>query len=150
MNDQKLKNLDEQYIMNTYLRNDLVLSYGEGSYLYTKLDEAYLDFTAGIGVNCLGHNNPLITNAIVEQASKLLHTSNLYYTSPQIELAHKLSQITEAKKVFFANSGSEANECAIKIARKYGQLHKDGAYEIIGLKNAFHGRTLGSLSLTPQ
>ena len=99
-------------------------------------------------MNVLGHNHPALVRAVAEQAATLIHTSNLYYTEPQLDLADLLIASAFPSRVFFCNSGAEANEAAIKIARKWGKLHRDGAYEIICAQGAFHGRTLGALAAT--
>jgi acetylornithine aminotransferase/acetylornithine/N-succinyldiaminopimelate aminotransferase len=106
----------------------------------------YLDLVAGIAVNVLGHAHPAVTRAVAEQAGRLIHTSNLYYTDPQVALAQKLVELSFPSRVFFANSGAEANEAAIKLARKWGKLRRDGAFEIITTNDAFHGRTLTTVT----
>ena len=105
---------------------------------------------AGIAVNVLGHCHPVVTEAITRQAATLVHTSNLYYSLPQLDLAELLVEHSCADAVFFTNSGAESNEAAIKLARKYGKLHRDGAYEIITALNSFHGRTLATVAATGQ
>jgi predicted acetylornithine/succinylornithine family transaminase len=131
----------------------LVLTHGRGSTVYAADETAYLDAAAGIAVCTLGHANPLLIEAITQQAHKLWHVSNLFTTPPTLELAHKLgeaSQLPEAK-VFFCNSGAEANEASIKLARKYGQTHKHITQpEIIVFEHGFHGRTLGALAATAK
>lgn len=142
---------DKQYIANTYNRFPLVLTSGKGALAYDINGKEYVDMSSGIGVNSLGYSNQAWVQAISEQANKLSHTSNLYYTLPQVELAEKLTNRTGYKKVFFANSGAEANECAIKTARKYSfdKYGKDRNV-IITLVNSFHGRTITTLSATGQ
>lgn len=138
----------QKYIMNTYGRLPVLFVKGEGSWVYDDEDNKYLDFVAGIAVNCLGHNNELVNDAIREQSEKLIHCSNLYWIEPQIELAQILCQKSGMDKAFFCNSGAEANEAAIKLARKWGQAK--GKYEIISAYQSFHGRTMGALAATGQ
>lgn len=109
------------YLMNTYSRFPATFVYGKGSWIYDEKGNAYLDFTSGIAVNVLGHSHPRLVEAIKDQAEKLIHCSNLFWNRPQMELAELLSKNTFGGKVFFANTGTEANEAAIKIARKYGK-----------------------------
>lgn len=145
-------NLQEQearYIINTYNRQPgktLLIERGEGALVWDDTGRQYLDFVGGIAVNVLGHCHPAVVKAIKEQAARLLHASNLYYTGPQIELARLLVENSCAGRVFFANSGAEANEAAIKLARKYGR----GRYKMVAAYRSFHGRTLGALSATGQ
>lgn len=138
----------QKYIMNTYGRLPVLFVKGEGSWVYDDEDNKYLDFVAGIAVNCLGHNNEFVNDAIREQSEKLIHCSNLYWIEPQIELAQILCQKSGMDKAFFCNSGAEANESAIKLARKWGQAK--GKYEIISAYQSFHGRTMGALAATGQ
>lgn len=138
----------QKYIMNTYGRLPVLFVKGEGSWVYDDEDNKYLDFVAGIAVNCLGHNNEFVNDAIREQSEKLIHCSNLYWIEPQIELAQILCQKAGMDKAFFCNSGAEANEAAIKLARKWGQAK--GRYEIISAYQSFHGRTMGALAATGQ
>lgn len=133
-------------IMKTYKRFDLNFKKGKGVYLYEKNGDKYLDFVAGIAVNALGHGNKKIIKAIKDQSEKLLHVSNLYHDDHQINLSKKLIQLSDHQSVFFCNSGTEAIEGALKIARKYGM--KKGKKRILYFNNAFHGRTLGALSVT--
>lgn len=133
-------------LMKTYKRFDLNFVKGKGVYLYEKNGDEYLDFVAGIAVNCLGHSNKKIIDAIKEQSEKLLHISNLYYDDNQINLSKKLIDLSDHQSVFFCNSGTEAIEGTLKIARKYGQ--EKGKNRILYFDNAFHGRTLGALSVT--
>ncbi|MCX7770717.1 MAG: aspartate aminotransferase family protein [Proteobacteria bacterium] len=138
-------------IMNTYKRNELVLVRGKGSYVYDDRGNRYLDFTGGIAVCSLGHCPDEVINAVENQIKTLIHTSNLYFTIPQIELAERLVNLSGGGvKVFFCNSGAEANEGAIKLARKYHRKKGKDKYEIITFLNSFHGRTYGSLSATGQ
>lgn len=138
-----LKQLDDAHIMPTYKRHDLILEKGQGCYVFDNDGKKYLDFIGGIATCTVGHANPAIVKAITDQANKLISVSNLYYTEPQILLAQKLSKLSGFKKVFFSNSGSEANETAIKLAKKV-----TGKKEFIAFVDAFHGRTTGSLALT--
>ena len=141
----------EQYLMNTYQRQPLSIVRGRGSKVYDLEGREYIDFVAGIAVNVLGHGHPDLVLAIQKQAQHLLHTSNLYYTEPQVRLAQTLVEHSFAQKVFFCNSGAEANEAAIKLARKYS-YDKYGAdrYEIITMASSFHGRTMATLTATGQ
>ncbi len=138
--------IDRKYHLQVYKRFPVVFTRGEGVYLYDEKGERYLDFLAGIGVNALGQRHPEVVDEIKKAADELLHISNLYYTPSQAMLAQKLAGLSGLSKVFFVNSGSEANELALKAARRYGM--KRGRFEFIALKNAFHGRTMGSLSVT--
>jgi len=140
-----------QYLMDTYARYPLALARGQGTKVYDVEGREYLDFLAGIAVNVLGHCHPKVTLAIQQQAHQLLHTSNLFYTELQVKLAQVLVDHSFADKVFFCNSGAEANEAAIKLARRWAHA-KDGAgrYEIVSMLNSFHGRTLATLTATGQ
>ncbi len=136
-----------KFIMNTYKRFNVVFERGNGMYLFDKEGNRYLDFLAGIAVNALGHTHSVVKNAIKYQSEKLIHTSNLYYIKEQADLAEYLVEHSVLDKAFFCNSGAEANEAAIKLARLYG---KGDRYKIISMKNSFHGRTLATLSATGQ
>jgi acetylornithine/N-succinyldiaminopimelate aminotransferase len=129
-------------------QNPITLVRGEGVRVWDDQGREYLDFLAGIAVNVLGHCPPVLVRSVQEQVATLIHTSNLYYTAPQVELARLLVDHSVLDRVFFANSGAEANECAIKLARKWGKLKRDGAYEIITTWNSFHGRTLATVAAT--
>uniref|UniRef100_Q47FF5 Acetylornithine aminotransferase n=1 Tax=Dechloromonas aromatica (strain RCB) TaxID=159087 RepID=Q47FF5_DECAR len=131
------------YITN---RPDLVFERGEGSWLIDHQGKRYLDFIQGWAVNCLGHCPPEITEALVEQAGRLINPSPAFYNGPMVELAGLLTANSCFDRVFFANTGAEANEGAIKLARKWGRLHKGGAHEIITFEHSFHGRTLATMS----
>lgn len=135
-------------LMNTYGERTTTLVKGDGPYLWDDQGKRYLDALSGIAVCGLGHNHPAVTKAITDQASTLIHASNLYAIQPQIELGEKLAKISGMDKVFFANSGAEANEAAIKIARKFGQSKGINEPEIITTENSFHGRTMATLSAT--
>jgi len=137
--------------MNTYGRQPIVLVKGQGTRVYDADGRSYLDFVGGLAVNSLGHCHPSVVAAIQEQGMKLLHCSNLYWIEPQIKLAQILVENSCLDKVFFANSGSEANEGAIKLARKYAKVtYGEGKYEVITIKQSFHGRTLATLAATGQ
>ena len=147
----KIKEIDKKYYMNTFgERLPIVFTHGVGCKLYSSDNKEYLDLMAGIAVNILGHGNKKLVDTIYEQAKKLIHTSNLYYTENQTLLAERLCQLSFADKVFFGNSGAEANEGAIKLARKYFYNKNQNKYEIITLKKSFHGRTMATLSATGQ
>ncbi len=142
---------DKQYIANTYARFPLQLVSGKGSFVYDEKGREYIDLGTGIAVNSFGVADEEWKKAVVAQLDKLQHTSNLYYSQPCALLAKELCTRTGMDKVFFSNSGAEANECAIKAARKYGEVTKGKAcYTIITLKNSFHGRTITTLSATGQ
>ena len=151
MENEKIKQLDNENIMHTYARYDVCLTHGSGVYAYDDSDKKYIDVSSGIGVNSLGYCNPGWVKAVTEQASKIQHISNYYYSPVAGELAEKLTKATGLSKVFFGNSGAEANECAIKVARKYS-FDKYGAdrNRIVTLENSFHGRTIATLSATGQ
>ncbi|MEE1155614.1 MAG: aspartate aminotransferase family protein [Acutalibacteraceae bacterium] len=147
----QIKADDSQYIMNTYGRFNTALVKGEGSKVWDSEGKEYIDFTSGIGVNCLGYSDEGWAKAVSQQACTLQHISNLYYSPLQTELAKQLCNITGFSKVFFANSGAEANECAIKIARKYSfDKYGKERTDIVTLQNSFHGRTITTLSATGQ
>ena len=139
-------NCGKKYVMNTYNRLPLVFTRGEGCYVWDMEGKRYLDLVAGIAVNSLGHAHPQVTEAIAQQAKVLIHCSNLYWNQQQIDLAKLLCEKSGMDKAFFANSGAEANEAAIKLARKFGKER----YHIISLKKSFHGRTIGALAATGQ
>ena len=149
-----IKELEKEYIIDTYGRQPeatLLIERGEGVYVWDDGGRRYLDFVSGLAVNNLGHCHPQVVEAVRRQAGCLMHTSNLYYARQQTLLAERLVQLSCAKKVFFCNSGTETNEAAIKLARKYGKQVKGGdAYEIITAYRSFHGRTLASLTATGQ
>ena len=138
------------YYMHTFRRQPIVVERGEGARVWDVDGREYLDFTAGLAVTNLGHGHPAVTEAVQQQAAKLMQMSNLYYTVPQLELAQALVENSCMDKVFFANSGVEANEGAVKLARKYGRLHRGGAQKIITVLNSFHGRTLAMIAATGQ
>ncbi|HEV7215235.1 MAG TPA: aspartate aminotransferase family protein [Chloroflexota bacterium] len=138
------------HYMHTFKRLPLCLERGQGVYVWDVEGKRYMDWVAGIAVNVLGYDHPAVVEAICEQAKKLIHTSNLYYTLPQLELADLLIKNSCAERLFFGNSGAEANEGAIKLARKWGKLHRKGAYEVITALDSFHGRTLAMVAATGQ
>lgn len=139
----------EKYLAHVYNRFNVVIDKAEGVYIYDVNGKKYLDFTAGIGVNSLGYGNKEYTETLKNQIDKIMHTSNLFYNTPSIEAAEKLVKVTGLKKVFFTNSGTEAVEGALKMAKRYA-YNRDGHanHEIIAMKNSFHGRTMGALALT--
>ena len=143
--------IDNKYVANTYARFPMELVSGKGSKLYDVDGKEYIDIGTGIGVSIFGVGDEEWIKAVTDQLTTLQHTSNLYYTSPCARLAEALCNRTGAKKVFFSNSGAEANECAIKAARKYAAEKKGAAYHnIITLNNSFHGRTITTLAATGQ
>ena len=140
---------EQQYILQTYQRPDFVLDRGEGVYLFDTAGRRYLDCVAGIAVNALGYGDPDVTRVIVEQAAGLIHTSNLYHTRPAGELARMLVESSFADRVFLSNSGAEANEGALKFARKYAREHHgEGKTMIVAFSGSFHGRTMGAVAVT--
>lgn len=142
---------DKKYIAGTYARFPVAFKEGKGSRLYDYDGREYVDCGSGIAVNIFGVNDEEWKNAVIAQLNSIQHASNLYYTNPQADLARLLCERTGAKKVFFGNSGAEANECAIKAARKYGEIkHGADRKQIITLKESFHGRTLATLAATGQ
>ena len=151
MTNEEVIKVSQEVLAQTYGRFPVVLVKGQGCKVWDVEGKEYLDFVAGIGVCNLGHCHPKVVQAIREQAGKLLHVSNLYHIEPQIQLAQLLIKHSFADRVFFCNSGTEANEAAIKLARKYSQDHfGPGRFEIISLLKSFHGRTLGALAATGQ
>jgi len=142
--------LEQQYYQGTFKRQPLTLVRGQGTHVWDSEGKVYLDFVAGIAVNVLGHCHPAIVEAVQQQVTQLVHVSNLYYNTRQIELAELLGLQSNGMRSFFSNSGAEANEGAIKLARKYGRVHRNGAYEIISMNNSFHGRTLATTAATGQ
>jgi acetylornithine/N-succinyldiaminopimelate aminotransferase len=145
---ESVKELFNRYVIPSYGRFDLAFSRGAGSYLWDVAGKRYLDFGGGIAVTALGHANPEITQTLVEQSQRLVHTSNLYYHEPQGRLAQRIVQHLAPGKVFCCNSGGEANEGLFKLARKFG--HAEGRFEILTAANSFHGRTLAGISATGQ
>lgn len=148
MNFQEIKDQDQSYILHTYGRVDAALVKGKNARAWDVEGKEYIDFTAGIGVNALGYSDPEWVAAVAEQAGEIQHMCNYYYCPQNTALAEELSKASGMAKAFFCNSGAEANECAVKVARKYGE--KRNAYKIITLVNSFHGRTLTALAATGQ
>ncbi len=156
MNKEEIIQGEKQYLVHTYNRPEVVFAKGEGVYLYDMDGKKYLDFVAGIAVNALGHSDPAWTKAVTGQAAQLAHISNLYHTEAHVQLAKRLVENSFADRVFFSNSGSEANETAVKFARKWAGTKSEGQGDngtspktrLVACSHAFHGRTLGALSLT--
>ena len=144
------QDLEKKYYMHVFNRLPIVLVKGEGVRVWDENGKSYLDMAAGLAVNILGHAPAAVADAVAKQARTLIHTTNLYYTIPQLELAELLCEHSCADQVFFGNSGAEANEGAIKLARKYGKLNRNGAYEVISAEGSFHGRTLATIAATGQ
>ena len=143
--------IDNKYVAHSYGRYPVCITYGKGSVVYDENNKKYIDFGTGIAVNSFGVSDEVWKNAVIDQLNKIQHTSNLYYNEPCAKLAEMLCEKTGMKKVFFSNSGAEANECAIKAARRYAyNKYGDGHSTIITLKNSFHGRTITTLSATGQ
>ncbi|CUM52768.1 Acetylornithine aminotransferase, mitochondrial [Debaryomyces fabryi] len=152
---QYINTITKPFTVTTYARPNVVMTHGKGSHMYDLENRQYIDFCAGIAVTCLGHSHSKISEIISDQASTLMHCSNLYHNLYAGELANKLVTKTitsggmkDAQRVFLCNSGTEANEAALKFARKYGKSFSDDKYEIISFTNSFHGRTMGALSVT--
>ncbi len=142
--------LGQKYIMNSYNRFPITISHGEGVYIYDDTGKKYLDMCAGIAVNALGYSHKGLSDALKGQIDRLLHISNLYYVPQQIEIAKCLVENSIFDKVFFCNSGAEANEAALKLARKYGKSKGENKTKVITMHHSFHGRTYGALSATGQ
>ena len=149
MNLTDLQALEERYLMRTYRRAPVEFVRGEGALLWDAEGKEYLDFLAGISVCTVGHCHPDVVQAVQEQSERLMHVSNLFYTEPMARLAERLAESSLGGRVFFSNSGTEANECAIKIARKHAHRRGVEAPEIVSFERDFHGRTYGALSATP-
>jgi len=143
---ENLAELEHRYLMGTFKRLPITLASGKGAVAVDSDGREYLDLVGGLAVNVLGHAHPAVAQAVAEQAQRLIHASNLYYTEPQVQLAQRLVELAFPSRVFFCNSGAEANECAIKLARKWGSLNRGGANEIIAAEGAFHGRTLATVT----
>jgi acetylornithine/N-succinyldiaminopimelate aminotransferase len=150
MTTEELIAFSGQYIMSTYKRFPIVLTRGLGVHVWDNDGKAYLDLVGGIATCALGHSHPMVVEAIKKQVELLTHVSNLYHIEPQIRLAKILVENSCMDKVFFCNSGAEANEAAIKLARKYASENMDGKYELITMKDSFHGRTLATVTATGQ
>jgi acetylornithine/N-succinyldiaminopimelate aminotransferase len=142
--------LEKKYYMQTFERQPLTIVKGKGPYVWNDEGRQYLDFVGGWAVTTLGHCHPAVTEALTEQANLLIQTSNQFYTVPQLQLARLLVENSCLDRVFFGNSGAEANEGAVKLARRYGQLNLKGAYEVISTFSSFHGRTLAMVAATGQ
>ncbi|MDO8568232.1 MAG: acetylornithine transaminase [Dehalococcoidales bacterium] len=142
--------IESKYFMHTFDRIPVTLVRGKGARVWDDNGREYLDFVGGLAVNALGHCHPTVIKALTQQAKTLIQTSNLFYTVPQLQLAELLAKNSCLQKSFFCNSGAEANEGAVKLARRYGQLHLNGAYEVITALNSFHGRTLAMVAATGQ
>jgi predicted acetylornithine/succinylornithine family transaminase len=145
-----LQALEERYLMRTYRRAPVEFVRGDGALLWDAEGREYLDFLAGISVCSVGHCNPAVVEAVREQAGRLIHTSNLFYTEPMVRLAERLCESSLGGRAFFANSGAEANECAIKIARKHAYGRGIREPEVVSFERDFHGRTYGALAATPD
>jgi len=151
MNSEDIKSLDAENVMQTYARFDAVIDHGNGATLYSPEGKEYIDFTSGIGVNSVGYGNKGLADAVYAQTMRLQHISNLYYSEPYVRLAKELSGRTGLKNVFFSNSGAEANEGMIKLARKYSfDKYGRGRSTIVSLEQSFHGRTITTLAATGQ
>lgn len=150
MNTQKIINLTNNYVANTYNRFPIAIIKGKGCRVWDSDNKEYLDFASGLAVCNLGHCYPRVVKAIQEQAEKLIHISNLYHIEPQARLAELLCKNSFAQKAFFCNSGAEANEAAIKLARKYFKDKGENRFQIITMEKSFHGRTLATLAATGQ
>ncbi len=147
----EIKALEQQYVLGTYARAPFVLDHGEGCWLYDTDGKQYLDCAAGIAVNAFGHADPELVSVLNEQAGRLWHVSNLYHTAPHALLARQLCESSFADKIFFCNSGAEANEGAFKFARKWASTNfGPEKHVIVAMSNAFHGRTMGALAATPR
>ncbi|HKG36135.1 MAG TPA: acetylornithine/succinylornithine family transaminase [Solirubrobacterales bacterium] len=149
MNLDEIRGAEARYLMQTYKRGPVCFVRGEGAYLWDDEGERYLDFLSGISVCSVGHCHPDVVAAVREQAGELTHVSNLFYSEPMVGLAKRLSECSLGGRVFLANSGTEANECAIKLARKHARERGVGDPEIVSFERDFHGRTYGALSATP-
>ncbi|MDR0426931.1 MAG: aspartate aminotransferase family protein [Clostridiales bacterium] len=146
----RVKELTNKNYMNIFNRQNICFTHGEGNVLFDTNGKSYIDFVSGIGVNCLGYNHPALVAAISGQAQRLIHSSNLYYNDVQAALCDRLLDGTIFTKMFLANSGAEANECAIKLVRKYGKLKKTDRHVVVTAVGSFHGRTLATLTATGQ
>jgi predicted acetylornithine/succinylornithine family transaminase len=147
---EELQALEQRYLMQTYRRAPVEFVRGEGALLWDSGGKEYLDFLAGISVCSVGHCHPAVVEAVREQAGRLMHVSNLFYTEPMVRLAERLSEASLGGKVFLTNSGTEANECAIKLARKHASRRGIAEPEIVSFERDFHGRTYGALAATPK
>ena len=150
LTDEQIFAKDKDDYMPVFARYNIVLDHGDGPYLYDTNGKKYIDYLAGIAVNVVGHNYKPLVDAISRQAAKMIHCSNLYYTEVQVEAAEKLKKLSDMDKVFFGNSGAEANEGAIKLARKYATDIDPEKIQIISARHSFHGRTIATLTATGQ
>ena len=150
MDESKWKEMESKYYMHAANRYPMVLEKGKGTKVWDTSGNEYLDFTSGWAVNNVGHSNEIVAEAIEEQAKTLLQTSNVFYTIPQLKLAEILIENSVLDKIFICNSGAEANEGAIKLARKWGKINKNGAHKILTAFDSFHGRTISTLAATGQ
>ncbi|XP_028124419.1 acetylornithine aminotransferase, chloroplastic/mitochondrial-like, partial [Camellia sinensis] len=154
LRSKEVMEAEAKVLVGTYARAPIVLSSGKGCKLYDIEGQEYLDMTSGIAVNALGHGDPDWVRAVTDQANVLTHVSNVYYSIPQVELAKRLTACSFADRVFFSNSGTEANEAAIKFARKFQRFSRPNVQqpptEFISFSNSFHGRTIGALALTSK
>jgi predicted acetylornithine/succinylornithine family transaminase len=146
---EETRALEERYLMHTYKRGPVDFVRGEGAVLWDVDGKEYLDFLSGISVCSVGHCHPAVVTAVTEQSARLMHVSNLFYTEPMARLAQRLAESSLGGRVFFANSGTEANECAIKVARKHAHARGITAPEIVSFEGEFHGRSYGALAATP-
>ena len=148
--DEDLQRDVNTFLMATARRLPIVIERGRGAYVWDRHGREYVDFVAGIAVNALGHAHPAVQRVLADQSSRVVHASNLYYTRQQVKLARRLVELSFPSRVFFCNSGAEANEAAIKLARKWGKQNRKGAYEIVTVEGSFHGRTLATIAATGQ
>ncbi len=146
----EVQELEQRVLLATYARVPLLLERGRGAFVFDSAGKRYLDFITGIGVNALGYSHPRIVKAIREQSARLIHASNLYYNAYQAPLAERLTRLAGMERAFFTNSGTEALEGALKMARLHGRARSEGKTEFVALDNSFHGRTFGALSVTGQ
>lgn len=150
LSNEKIAQMGNEYVMNTYGQSPICFSHGQGMYLFDNDGNRYLDFVGGIATNCLGYGDEDLSNAIAKQAKELIHISNLYWNEPNVKLAKSLVELSGLDKVFFCNSGAESIEAALKLAKTYGNLYKNASTKVISMKNSFHGRTYGAITLTGQ
>src|ERR1039457_6028969 len=141
-----MKPVDDKHLMKVTPRPDLVMVKGQGSYLWDNNGKQYLDFVQGWAVNALGHSSPELRDAIAKQAELLVTPSPAFHNAPQLKLAARLSELTGLDQAHFSSTGAEANEVAVKLARKWGKIHRNGAYEVITTHDSFHGRTLAMMA----
>ncbi|HNJ65703.1 MAG TPA: aminotransferase class III-fold pyridoxal phosphate-dependent enzyme, partial [Turneriella sp.] len=147
---KEIREIDEKYVLQTYARMPVAFQYGAGDHLYDTEGKEYIDFLSGIAVTALGHAHADLIAALTQQAEMVWHTSNLFYNQQQAQLARALVEINFPGKVFFCNSGTEANEAAFKFMRAYGQTKSPARQKVVAVREGFHGRTFGAMSLTGQ